>query len=157
MDRELISEFKARIVRANRSQLIVILYDMYFAYIKDALICYNDGRWEQAKEEIDSADAVLKRLQDDLNHDYQISGELHRLYQFCRKELALAKVRKSEEEIRVTLDIMRKLYVGMEEMVKADESKPLMQHSQQIYAGMTYGKYSLNEACETGENRGFLA
>ena len=42
-------EFTARIVNANRSNLVVIKYEMIFAYMDDARMDFEEGNWEQVK------------------------------------------------------------------------------------------------------------
>jgi flagellar protein FliS len=54
--------------------------------------------------------------------------------------------------------VMRGLYTSFEEVAKRDKSEPLMHNTQQVFAGMTYGRTSLNEnLSEADSNRGFLA
>jgi flagellar protein FliS len=54
--------------------------------------------------------------------------------------------------------VMRGLYTSFEQVARLDKSAPLMQNTQQVYAGMTYGRNSLNENLSGADtNRGFLA
>lgn len=43
MKKELIQEYTARISQCNRSQLVVVVYDIMSDYIKSAKEAYNDG------------------------------------------------------------------------------------------------------------------
>ena len=53
--------------------------------------------------------------------------------------------------------IMRRLYHSFAEAAKSDTSAPIMSNTQQIYAGMTYGRNQLNENDMNYDNqRGFL-
>ena len=51
------------------------------------------------------------------------------------------------------------LLESFEEVARQDESGPVMENTQQIYAGLTYGKDSLNEVFLQGDenSRGFRA
>ena len=52
---------------------------------------------------------------------------------------------------------MTKLKAAFEEVAKQDTSEPLMENTQQVYAGLTYGKGSLNEVLMSRDeyNRGY--
>ena len=54
-------------------------------------------------------------------------------------------------------EVMTKLKEAFEEVAKQDTSGPLMENTQQVYAGLTYGKGSLNEVLISGDeyNRGY--
>ena len=54
---------------------------------------------------------------------------------------------------------MQKLGKSFAEIAKQDKSAPIMQNSQKVYAGLTYGKNSLNEVFfdKNQASRGFKA
>ena len=55
--------------------------------------------------------------------------------------------------------VMKNLQTAFEEISKEDKSAPLMENTQKIYAGLTYGRGVLNEiAFNVNEaNRGYRA
>ena len=61
---------------------------------------------------------------------------------------------RSGETVR---EVMGKLKEAFQEVAKQDYSAPVMKNTQQVYAGLTYGKGSLNEVLLTGNdsNRGY--
>ena len=53
---------------------------------------------------------------------------------------------------------MEKLYIGFKEAAKQEKNTaPSIQNAEVIYAGMTYGKGSLNEVSLENRRRGFEA
>ena len=52
--------------------------------------------------------------------------------------------------------ILRRLYGSFVEVARQDTSEPLMRNTQQVYAGMTYGRASLNENYIDDDQRGFF-
>ena len=76
-------EFTARIVNANRTDLVVIKYEMIFAYMDDAKADFEAGNWEQVKADFHCIEKILERFMKDLDFTYDISKELYRLYRFC--------------------------------------------------------------------------
>ena len=87
-----------------------------------------------------------------------LAGELYPLYQFVSKLLALAVCKNTAENIIDAKKVLKNLYEGFVEAAKQDSSEPLMQHAQQVVAGMTYQKGSLTETLQGSESsRGFFA
>lgn len=155
MDKNKKQEFIARIVEANRSELIVIMYDMMFVYMDDAKGAFEQGDWEKVKLNLTYIENVLRRLERDLNHEYKVASELFALYHFCLREISKCKYRKSVEELDGIKTVLQNLYVGMKGMAKEDHSQPLMRNSQKVVAGLTYGKSSVNEIYMDDAKRGF--
>lgn len=150
-------EYKERIIAANRSELIVIMYEMIFSYMEDFYEGIDVNEWVDAKEAIGYAEAIIRRLIEDLNFNYDVAKELYPLYEFTLRRLAMARVKKSKEPVKEAETILRNLYKGMLEMAAKDESPALMQNREDMYVGLTYGKNSLNEIANGVNKRGFYA
>lgn len=151
-------EFTRRLTQCNASEMIVIQYDIFFAYLDDALETFELGG-EPFKEAIRHADAVLKNLQDSLNFKYDLAKELYPLYNYSRRQLALAQATHKKKPISNARNVMNKLYDAFSQIAKEDTSEPIMKNTETVYAGYTYGKNCLNEAAfdKTQSSRGFLA
>ena len=157
MKKEQKQEFTARIVHANRSQLILILYDMIFAYMEDARQAHAKGRHDEMKAAIRKAQNVLDELIGSLNFAYEISSNLYALYVFCKNELARTLYENRMDGLEEADKVMRRLYHSFAEAAKQDTSAPIMSNTQQIYAGMTYGRNQLNENdMDYDRQRGFF-
>lgn len=151
-------EFTRRLAQCNSSGMIVIEYDIFFTYLEDALAAFEAGG-EPFKQAIRHADAVLERLQNALNFKYELAGQLYPLYNYCRRQLALAQATHKKKPISNAGNVMKKLYDAFAQIAAEDTSEPVMHNTQAVYAGYTYGKHSLNEETFDGsaQNRGFLA
>ena len=53
--------------------------------------------------------------------------------------------------------VLKPLGEAFSEVAKQDTSPSLMEHTQQLYAGLTYGKGTLNETLLSGNSRGYKA
>ena len=150
-------EFTRRLTQCNSSEMIVIQYEIFFAYLEDAMAAFEVGG-EPFKQAIRHADAVLERLQDSLNFKYELAGQLYPLYNYSRRQLALAQATHKKKPISNARNVMNKLYDAFAQIAAEDQSEPVMQNTQTVYAGYTYGKHSLNEETFDGseQNRGFL-
>ena len=74
--------------------------------------------------------------------------------------LNFALVSGKKEEIEAAEKVLRKLGDSFREVAKTDESKPVMENTQRVYAGITYGRgLDLDETlvAPAMESRGFRA
>ena len=95
---------------------------------------------------------------DDLDFTYPIAGSLYGEYQFVNKHLSMAVCKNEVQNIQDAQRIIGNLYEGFVEAARQDTSAPLMQHTQQVVAGMTYQKGRLTETLQGSDSsRGFLA
>ena len=110
MTKDKISSFQVRITQSNKTELIVVLYEIYFAYIEDALLLLDSMGEEKTKEQIHDyakairmASQVVRHLEDDLNFSYEISGSLFGLYNFVETRIARASADRPNLMDRVNL------------------------------------------------------
>lgn len=159
MNKEAIQSFTARITQASRSELVVILYEMTLAKIEEAEKSYVDNDLKNYDKELKGAQRYVSELMAALDYRYKISYELLSLYIYCNKHIIRAIVRQNPLTLQYAKAILKKLLIGFEEVSKADNSGPMMRNTQQIYAGLTYGKGTLNETSVDPSNnsRGFIA
>ena len=158
MTQEKKQEFTRRLSCCNRGEMIVILYDILFTYLDDAIAAKEQGTYEEFRESAGKAGQVVHRLMDDLDFTYPIVSELYPAYQFVSKLLALAVCKNTADSLKDAKRVLKNLYDGFTEAAKQDSSGPLMQHTQQVVAGMTYQKGSLTETLQGSESsRGFFA
>lgn len=150
-------EFTRRLTQCNSSQMIVIQYDIFFAYLEDALETFEEGG-EPFRQAVGHADAVLVRLQDSLDFKYEIAKQLYPLYTYSRRQLALAQATHKKKQITNARNVMMKLYDAFAQIAAEDTSEPVMHNTQAVYAGFTYGKHAINEEMidDSQQSRGFL-
>lgn len=157
MTKEQKLEFTRKVTQANRSGLVLIKFEILFAYFDDIRAAFEKGDFENMTGSVRHADAVLKSFEQTLDFSYEISPRLYALYDFHRRQLAKVLMRHSLKELDQSRKMLESVYLAFAEAAKQDASKPLMQNAQQVYAGYTYGKNSLNESYDMGTSRGFLA
>lgn len=158
MTQEKKQEFTRRLSCCNRGEMIVIMYDILFSYLDDAIEAKGQGTYEEFRDAVGKAGQVVHRLIEDLDFAYPIASELYPAYQFVSKLLSLAVCKNTAENLHDAKRVLKNLYDGFAEAAKQDSSAPLMQHAQQVVAGMTYQKGSLTETLQGSESsRGFFA
>ena len=79
-------EFSLRITQANKTELIVILYEMYLDYLREAEDAVED-KWS-FREAIRKARNCLNELMNSLNFDYETAYHLFQLYMYVANILS---------------------------------------------------------------------
>ena len=157
MKEELILDFQRRLSQCNKGQMIVIMYDIVFAYLDEAKEAHEIGDYEQYKIAIKRGQQSIEELQKALDFRYEISKNLYRLYVTSKNLLSKAIYQNRTDGIVEAEKILKSLYASFCEAAQTDTSGSIMRNTQAVYAGMTYGKTSLNENLTGDYNRGFLA
>lgn len=151
-------EFTRRITQATPVSMITILYDMTLVYLKDAEDACKQNQSDLFVQEIHHAQDCLMELKASLRMEHELAQALYKLYIYMHRELAKALVSSSAESIKQPVSILTRLRDAYLELEKTGSWEPVMENTQQIYAGLTYGKNSLVESMQgTDDNRGFLA
>ncbi|MGN0377102.1 MAG: flagellar protein FliS [Suilimivivens sp.] len=156
MTKELKQQFTLKISQANKTQLVVILYEMMLIYIEEARQANKAQNKESFRQGIKRAKGCLHELMASLHFEYPIAGNLMQLYAYADKELTRADIKNSTEELAHVEAIMVKLHAAYETVSGQDTSEPVMANTQTVYAGLTYGRNTLNESlADQGGSRGF--
>lgn len=150
-------EFTRRLSQCNSGGMIVIIYDILFAYMEDARLAYEAKERDELKSSIRKAQKTLDELINSLDFSYDVSGNLFSLYVYCKNELSRALYENRLDGLKEADQILQRLYASFVEVAKQDTSEPLMQNTQQVYAGMTYARGELNENyMDLDNHRGFF-
>ena len=156
MENSLKQEFTKRLSQCNHGEMIVIMYDIAFAYIDEAKQVYENNQYEAYKDAIKHSQKTVDTLIHALDFKYEISKELHKLYVYVKTCLAKAIYQNRLDGVLEAEKILKSLYASFCEVAKSDTSESIMRNTQQVYAGMTYGKNVLTEYCEEDNHRGFF-
>ena len=146
MTKEAKQIFTRRITQANRTQLIVILYDMILTYLKDAADAYDIGCEQEFKKSLQCARNCIAELRNSLDFDYDQSKNLFSVYVFTDKELANDIYSNKTDHMAEITQIFKKLREAYHTVSKEDKTEPLMENAQNVYAGFTYGRTDVNES-----------
>lgn len=145
MTKEEIQVFTRKVTQSNRTQLVVVTFEIILKYLDDAML---EEAAESEKEmlfNLKKAKQFLDDLSTNLDFQYPISHQLFRLYLYCNNLLTMAIVKKETENISTVQEILGSLKKSFEEIAKEDHSGPVMENTKKVYAGLTYGKGTLNE------------
>lgn len=163
MKKEDIQAFSYRITQANRTELVVITYDMAIRYIEDALAADDVSDY---RDNLRMAKRVMDELVTALNMDYEISSQLFDVYMVIERYLIKAGSGASKDDFKAAdrvkllescVRMLGLLKDAFDKLAADDKSAPLMQNTQQVYAGLTYSSAGGARESYTSEitNRGY--
>lgn len=155
MTNQEINIFSRKITNASKSQLIVIMYEVAIKYIDDGIEALKNSEVDIYRLNLKRAKSVINELNSVLDMTQNISLELRRLYVFMIGVLVKADIRMETEELIRVRGMLEKLMSAFSDVSKSDESGPIMENTQTVYAGLTYSKDSLNENMYSAANRGY--
>lgn len=150
MTREQIKEYTARVAQANRTELVVIIYELLLDCVREGNEAYLSGDSAEGENQIRKAQAYLQELKGSLDFQYEVSMQLQRLYRYVNEKLIATLVKKKPVHLESVCEVIQGLMESFEQVAKQDTSGAVMKNTQQIYAGLTYGKGTLNEVSMSG-------
>ena len=145
MTKERIREYTLKITNASATGIIVIMYDLAIEYIEEAAKCFDAKDHEGARKQCANAGRVLGDLISSLDFSYEISFPLFRIYEYISKEVSMAVIRDDAKALTEPVKFLRSMKGAFEELSAQDTTGPVMSNTQTVYAGLTYGKGTLNE------------
>lgn len=151
-------EFTLRISQANPSQLVVILYELFFFYIEEAETAYATDNKTGFVKELKKSHACLNELIASLNPEQELSQTLLKFYFYVSARIGAAIGSRRTEPLEDPKRLMMRHYEIYKADAAFDTSAPVMDRTQTVYAGLTYGKKDLIVNREDGSGgRGFYA
>lgn len=156
MTKDSIKTYSYRVSQASKTELIVIMYDMAMEYVKDAIAVFHTdiqayhGYVKQAKR-------VVDELTRSLDMQYEISEQLLKVYVCMMRFLVRAGAGKDVKVLDTVLRMLEMLRKSFYEVSLQDDSGPLMQNAQQVYAGLTYSNMGMSTEISSDpmSNRGY--
>ena len=164
MKKEDKQQFTLRITQANPTELVVILYEMLLCYLEDGKEALQQEETDTPEgqrrfhEAVRNARGCLNELLQSLDLNYEPAPALQRLYMFCLRRLARGGQRREAG----LFDEIKRVIVPLSDAYRSiagqNGAGPVMNNSQAVYAGLTYGRNTLTEnLADQGLNRGILA
>ena len=140
MTKEEINQFSMRISQSNRTQIVVITYEIIINYLDSARKSIDNSNVTDFVRDVRKARQFVNELSSVLDFRYKISFELMNLYMFANECLLKSELRREDVDLEAVRDMMVKLRDSFETVSKQDNSKPVMQAREKVYEGLTYGK-----------------
>ncbi len=156
MTRDELKYYGVKVTQASGTELVVLMYEIAGKYLKEAEEYQKKGLVEEFRGSVSKAKTFINELSSCLNMNYPVSFELRNIYSFLNRELVKSGINGDVSDFPRYIGILDKLRKSFEQIMKDDTRGPLMENTQQVYAGLTYSRGSLNEnTYADNTNRGF--
>lgn len=140
MTKEQINEFTMRINQSNKTQIVVVTYEIIINYVDTAIKSIRNDDVEAFVFNVKKARMFLNQLSSALDFRYSISKELMNIYMFDNECLVASQIKKKDVNLKTVIDNLTKLHDAFEEVSKEDTSRPVMGSKEVVYEGLTYGR-----------------
>lgn len=157
MNNEKKQEFTRRVTQANSTEMVVILYDMTLEYIEDAKEAKAASDSKEFHLAIGHIQGCLSELMASLNCEYEPAPTIKELYRYCIRRVGASEIKNDAAILEEVVKIILPLRDAYDKIKGENTSGPVMGNSQEVYAGLTYGRNDINENYVEQSNRGFRA
>lgn len=157
MTNEQIKDFTLRVTQANHSELMVILFDVESVYLKDSIVEFEAGNTEEFIKNMELARKAHNELMSGVNEEDKAGRNMLGVLRYIYKLLTASTIKRKPQEIDRVLGMLEKLKECFVAIKAVDDPSPVMKNTHQVYAGLTYGRGTLNESVsmDNYSSRGF--
>ncbi len=153
-----VKSYQNRITQANKEELLIITYELFVEEMDKALQALREDKVEDFNLIMVRVHKLHRELSDNLDMSYAISKQLMSLYIYMNKKLIEASIKLKKEALMEVKILAEVLLEGFQKAAKEESGESLVQNAQKVYAGLTYGKGTLNETVINGvKGRGLKA
>ena len=109
------------------NELLLLLYDELVKRLARCELALNKQNYPLLEESVDRSLAILRYLDDTLDMQYEISGQLHRLYDFFSYELNRVKIGRNAAELAKIRPMLTELRDTFHEADRLSRTEPAEQ------------------------------
>lgn len=150
------SDYTLKISNASPVELLIITYELLIDNIDEAL---QNADGQNYLSFVDKAQALLKELIYGLDMGLELSKQLFSIYVYVNGLLLNARSPQKCDKLAESKKILSHLLDGWRQVADSGNgagNDALLENTQQIYAGLTYGKNGqLNEYSDDGGRAGY--
>lgn len=150
MTEEQMNAYKMRISQAGVGDLAVVMLEMEIDWIGEALKAYEDQDLDTFTDCVGKAQSVQVELMSTLNRSNEVAADVYSVYAFINKQLIEAKIKRKPLDLERCKGILEKYHKSFEQIAPTDTAGPIMEDSEKVYAGLTYGTGGLVESSVGG-------
>lgn len=155
MTKEKKNEFTLKISQANRSEIIVLLYDIALEYIDEAKTFCDEKEYIRMRESCGYAGKVVSDLIGALRYDNGLAILLRNSYTYIQSLISMAVIKRRKDELEKSEKMLKGLRESFKKVAMEDTSSPVMGNTEAVYAGLTYGKKAYLDSLTTEVTRGY--
>jgi flagellar protein FliS len=123
MDKKVYEQYKEQTVNTmTQGELLLLLYDELVKRLTQAELAQGKENWELFEASVQRGIEIVKYLDDTLDHQYDVSGNLDKLYEYMTYELGRAKIGHRKEPLEHGKNMAVELRDAFREAQKSGET-----------------------------------
>lgn len=145
MTDEQMDAYKMRITQAGVGELAVVMLEMEMQWIDEALKAHEEKDLDTFVNYVGKAQSVQVELMTILNMENEVAVEVYSVYAFINKQLIESKIKRQPQDLDRCRNLLEKYHKSFQQIAATDTAGPIMEASEKVYAGLTYGTGGLVE------------
>lgn len=150
MTEEQMNVYKMRISQAGIAEMTTIMLEMELQWMEDAVAAYEEKNLDEFVHCVDKAQAVQVELMNVMNRGNEVAEDVYSVFAYMNKQLIRSKIKRQPLEFDRLRAMLKKYHTSFQAIEKTDQGGPVMQQSEKVYAGLTYGAGGLVESSTGG-------
>ena len=146
MTEEQMNVYKMRIAQAGIAEMTTIMLEMELQWMEDAVAAYEEKNLDEFVHCVDKAQAVQVELMNVMNRGNEVAEDVYAVFAYINKQLIRSKIKRQPLEFDRLRAMLQKYHTSFQVIEKTDQGGPVMQQSEKVYAGLTYGAGGLVES-----------
>lgn len=152
MTKDEMNVYKLRITQAGIAELTLIMLEMEMQWMDEAVLAYDGGNIEGFLDCVDKAQGTQVELMNVLNMENPVAVDMFSVFAYINKLLIQSKIKKEPQELSRCREMLGKFYQSLQAIAGSDTAGPVMEQSEKVYAGLTYGTHGLVESSMGGHD-----
>lgn len=152
MTQEDMNLYKMRISQAGIAELTLIMMQMEMQWMKEACGAYEDKDMDLFQENVSNAQSVQVELMNVMNVNNSVARDMYSVFVYINKMLIESQIKQHPVDLMRCVGMMEKFYKSIEAISETDTAGPVMESSEKVYAGLTYGASGLVESSVGGHD-----
>ncbi|MDO5155640.1 MAG: flagellar protein FliS [Eubacteriales bacterium] len=142
---EEMNTYKMRISQAGIAELTLIMLEMEMQWTQEACDAYENNMLDEFLDCVNKAQSTQIELMNVLNLENTVSVDVYSVFVYINKMLIQSEIKQEPQDLMRCVGMLRKFYDSLQKIAKTDTAGPVMEKSEKVYAGLTYGAGGLVE------------
>jgi flagellar protein FliS len=152
MTAEQMNVYKMRISQAGIAELTLIMLEIEMQWIKEAVEAYKEQKEELYLDSLKKAQSTQIELMNVMNMRNSVAVDVYSVFVYINKMLIESTIKRKPMDLERCVGMLEKFYKSFSAIAGTDNGGPVMEQSEKIYAGLTYGAGGLVESSMGGHD-----
>ena len=152
MTTEEMNIYKLRITQAGIAELTLIMLEMEMQWLDEAVAAFDAEDVEGFMDCAGKAQSTQVELMNVLNVKNSVALDTYSVFAYINKMIIESKIKRQPQDLGRCRDMLAKFHKSFQAIAGTDNGGPVIEHSEKVYAGLTYGVHGLVESSEGGHD-----